>query len=80
MQPYFHKISVGYEREIFPTLSVSVDYIRILGRDLFLQRDLNIGSRVGTRRADRIAFLNPFGVLDDAYSGPRTGARERWVE
>jgi len=70
VQPYFHQISLGYEREVLPGLSLSADYVRMLGRDLFLQRDLNIGSRINTSRTGRIEFTNPFGLLDDRYSGP----------
>jgi hypothetical protein len=67
VQPYLHQISLGYKRELYPTLSISVDYIRMLGRDLFLQRNLNIGSRVSTSRTGQILFTNPFGLLDDGY-------------
>jgi hypothetical protein len=63
-QPYFHQFSVGYEREVLRGLSVSADYIRMLGRDLFLSPDLNIGSRVNTTRTGRIDFLDPFGMLN----------------
>jgi hypothetical protein len=63
-QPYFHQISAGYEREVLPGLSVSADYVRMLGRDMFLNPDLNIGSRIDTSRTGRIDYLDPFGMLN----------------
>ena len=49
-QPYFHQISVGYEREIFSGVSASVDYVRMLGRDMFLNPNLNIPTGTNTIR------------------------------
>ncbi len=63
-QPYFHQMSVGYEREVLPGFSVSADYIRMLGRDLFLNPDLNIAHRINTSRTGPIQRLDPFGVLN----------------
>jgi hypothetical protein len=63
-QPYFHQMSVGYQREVLTGFSVSADYVRMMGRDMFLNPDLNIGSRVDTSRTGRINFRDPFGVLD----------------
>ena len=67
-QPYFHQISGGYEREVLPGLSASADYIHMMGRDMFLSPDLNIGSRVNTTRTGRIDFLDPFGTLNASLS------------
>jgi hypothetical protein len=63
-QPYFHQITAGYEREVRPGFSVSADYVRMLGRSLFLNPNLNIGSRVNASRTGQINFLDPFGVLN----------------
>ena len=63
-QPYFHQISAGYEREVLSGFSVSADYVRMMGRDMFLDPDLNIGSRINTTRTGTINFLDPFGVLN----------------
>jgi hypothetical protein len=63
-QPYFHQMSVGYQREVLTGFSVSADYVRMMGRDMFLNPDLNIGSRVDTSRTGRINFRDPFGVLN----------------
>jgi Carboxypeptidase regulatory-like domain len=67
-QPYFHQISVGYEREIRPGLAASADYVRMLGRDLFLNPNLNIGTRVNTSRTGRIDFLDPYGILNPSLA------------
>jgi TonB-dependent receptor-like protein len=63
-QPYFHQMSVGYEREVLRGLSVAADYVRMMGRDMFLNPDLNIGSRVDTSRTGTINFTDPFGMLN----------------
>ena len=34
VMPWFHQFTVGYERELAGSLSVSVDYVRMRGRDL----------------------------------------------
>jgi Carboxypeptidase regulatory-like domain len=62
-QPYFHQLTAGYERELITGLSMSADYVRMLGRDLFLNPNLNIGTRVNTSRTGRIDFTDPFGIL-----------------
>ena len=56
-------MTAGYEREVITGLSMSADYVRMLGRDLFLNPNLNIGTRVNTSRTGRIDFTDPFGIL-----------------
>jgi hypothetical protein len=69
-QPYFHQISAGYERELLPGWSGSVDYIRMLGRDMYFNPDLNIGLRDTTNRNATVRRnLNAFGILDEPYAG-----------
>ena len=75
-QPYFHQITAGYEREVLPGLSVSADYVRMLGRDQFLNPNLNIGTRVNTSRTGTVNFTDPYGILnrslasdEDIYRG-----------
>lgn len=63
-QPYFHQISAGYEREVFSGVSASVDYIRMLGRDMFLNPNLNIPTGTSTVRDGQRVFEDPFGVLN----------------
>src|SRR6185503_9008542 len=64
-QPYFHQFTVGYEREMVPGFSVGADYVRMVGRDLFFNPNLNIGTRRNTSRSGIVDFTNPFGILDD---------------
>ena len=64
-QPYFHQISAGYEREIFQGVSASVDYVRMQGRNMFFNPNLNIAlgtndTRDGPRQDPG---PDPFGVL-----------------
>jgi Carboxypeptidase regulatory-like domain len=64
VQPKFHQISAGYEREVARNLAVSADYVRMMGRDQFLNPNLNIGTRINTTRTGRIDFLDPYGILN----------------
>jgi hypothetical protein len=63
-QPYFHQISAGYEREMFRGVSLSLDYIRMLGRDMFLNPNLNIPTGNNTTRDGPRTFTDPFGILN----------------
>src|SRR5262245_42160997 len=63
-QPYFHQITAGYERELVPGLAASADYIRMQGRDMFFNPNLNIGTRRNTTRTGTIDFFDPFGLMD----------------
>jgi hypothetical protein len=65
-------MSAGYEREILPGVSMSADYIRMKGKDMFLNPNINIGHRVDTSRTGRIEFLDPFGVLNRSLSPGET--------
>jgi hypothetical protein len=57
--PYSDQVSVGFERALWPTLSVSLDYIHAFARDQFMSRELNPGMRVDTTRTGRINRVNP---------------------
>ena len=63
-QPYFHQISVGYEREILQGVSASVDYVRMNGRDMFFNPNLNIA--LGTN-----------DIRDGPRQDPRAGSVRR---
>jgi hypothetical protein len=67
-QPRFQQITAGYQRELFTGLSVSVDYVRMTGKDLFLSPNLNLGTRVNTTRTGAIVFTDPFGILNASLS------------
>jgi hypothetical protein len=61
--PYFYQTSVGYSRQLLPTVSVSADYVRMRGHEQFLNPNLNIGTRLSTARSGQVIFTDPFGVL-----------------
>jgi Carboxypeptidase regulatory-like domain len=64
-QPYFHQFSAGYEREVFTGVSVSTDYIRMSGHDMFFNPNLNIPMGLDTvRDGPNRVFLDPYGVLN----------------
>jgi hypothetical protein len=64
-QPKFHQVSVGYEREVLRGLSISTDYVRMAGRDMFFNPNINIA--LGTndvRDGPRTTPPpDPFGLL-----------------
>jgi hypothetical protein len=64
-QPYFHQISAGYEREVLPGVSASVDYVRMNGRDMFFNPNLNIALGLNDVRGGprQNPGPDPFGVL-----------------
>jgi Carboxypeptidase regulatory-like domain len=64
-QPYFHQLSVGYEREVVTGLSVGVDYIKMKGKDMFFNPNMNIALGLNTvRGGPRLTpGPDPFGVL-----------------
>ena len=66
-QPYTHQLTVGYERELAPTLSVSADYVHMDGRDLWLRTNLNPQSRDTTDRLAPTTRSDVFGLLDEPY-------------
>ncbi len=77
-QPYFHQMSAGYERELFRGVSLSVDYVRMLGRDMFLNPNLNIPTGRNTVRDGPRDFLDPYGILN-ASLAPNETAYENVV-
>ena len=66
--PYFHQVTAGYERELLPGVSVSADYVHMAGRDLFLNPNLNIGTRINTTRTGRIDYFDPYGILTSSLT------------
>ena len=57
--PYTHQFSVGYERQLGGTMSVSVDYLRKQLRDMLVQVDLNPGLRINTTRTGTVNRPDP---------------------
>jgi hypothetical protein len=66
-QPYTHQVTIGYERQFASNLSVSADYVRMTGRDMFLQNNLNPMIRANTSRTGPITRFDAFGVLGEPY-------------
>ena len=75
-QPYFHQITAGYEREVFPGVSASADYVRMLGRDMFLNPNLNIPLKRNTSRTGPVDYTDPFGILTPSLK-PRENPSRR---
>lgn len=71
-QPYFHQMSAGYEREILRGVSMSADYIRMKGKDMFLNPDLNIASKLDTTRTGPFVRRDPFNILNRSLSPGET--------
>jgi hypothetical protein len=57
--PYTQQASIGYERQIGPSMAASVDYIHNDLKDLYLRADLNPGTRVSTARTATVLRPNP---------------------
>jgi hypothetical protein len=53
------QVSVGYEQQLGPAVSVSADYIHAIGRDQFMSFDENAGLRTSTSRTAAIVRPNP---------------------
>jgi carboxypeptidase family protein/TonB-dependent receptor-like protein len=64
--PYADQITVGYERQLGPNLSVSADYVHALGRDQLMVKDLNAGLRPTTART--AAVVRTFSPTAIAYA------------
>jgi hypothetical protein len=66
-QPFAHQFTVGYVRELAPSLAVHADYVRIVNREMFLARNLNPMMRTDTSRTGAIIRVDAFGVLGESY-------------
>ena len=62
-QPWFHQFTVGYERELLPTLSVSADYVNMRGRDLLNRINYIAPLRAGTSDSDPLTWYDAFGEI-----------------
>ena len=72
-QPYAHQFTIGYERELTPVLSASVDYVRQLDRDTHMRQNLNPQVRAGTAPTDPTRRVDAFGVLGNTGLNPGDG-------
>ncbi|MCU1385265.1 MAG: hypothetical protein JWL71_3962 [Acidobacteria bacterium] len=66
--PYAHQFTLGYERELTPSVGVHVDYVRAINKDMFLARNLNPALRVDTSRTGALTRSDAFGVLGQTYT------------
>jgi hypothetical protein len=66
--PYAHQFTLGYVRELTPSLAFNVDYVRMLNKDMFLARNLNPSLRADTSRTGAITRSDAFGLLGESYS------------
>ena len=67
-QPFAHQATIGYCRELTPTIAVAADYVHAANRDMFLARNLNPMLRVNTTRTGALTRTDAFGVLGDTYT------------
>jgi hypothetical protein len=65
--PYAHQLTLGFVRELAPSLALHADYVRAVNKDMFLARNLNPALRVDTSRTGALRRSDAFGVLGDTY-------------
>ncbi len=69
---YAHQFSLGAERQLTGTLSLSADYIHVATRDVLMTKDLNPGLRTTTSRTSRLVRIHPefpAGVFTQVNAG-----------
>ncbi len=57
--PQSDEVTVGYEHQLGSTVSVSADFVRVLGRDMFMAFDKNKGTRATTAATSPIVRPDP---------------------
>ncbi|MPZ16308.1 MAG: TonB-dependent receptor plug domain-containing protein [Luteitalea sp.] len=57
--PFTHQLSAGYERQLWSSVSLSLDYVHAFGRAQFMTQDLNPPERLGEGRTDPVVRPNP---------------------
>ena len=60
--PYTDQYTVGYERQVFSTLSASADYVHARARKQLMLRDINPGLRTSTAPNATLVRTNPLYV------------------
>jgi hypothetical protein len=68
--PHSDEITLGYERQLAPTLAVSADYVHAASRDLLMSFDLNAGLRATTASTSALT-RQPNAALVEAYAALR---------
>ncbi len=72
--PHNRSITVGYERQVGQSVSVSADYIHSDGDDQFVNRDVNPAVRVNTTRTGLINRTDLFGLAQKTGLSPFQGS------
>jgi hypothetical protein len=60
--PYTDQFTIGYERQLFSTLSASADYVHARARKQLMLQDLNPGLRTSTSPTATLVRTNPLYV------------------
>ena len=69
--PYTDQLTLGYERQLRPDLSVSADYVHAFSRDLFISRNLNPSLRATPVVAQSSLSRQGSALLDQALADLR---------
>jgi hypothetical protein len=72
--PYNHNVTFGYERQLGQTVSVSADYIHSVGRDQFINRELNPAVRANTTRTGALTRTDLLGIAQQLGLSPFVGS------
>ncbi len=62
-QSYTHQLTVGYERELTPILSASIDFVSMHGRDRQMLMEGRPQVRDGMLRADPVTRMDALGLV-----------------
>jgi hypothetical protein len=77
---YARQYSLGYERQVGPTASISVDFIRSEQRAQYILMELNPGVRDSSLATGRVTRTNPLvGEVGDWAASVLTLVNEGWI-
>jgi hypothetical protein len=74
--PYNHNVTFGYERQVGRAISVSADYIHSVGKDQFVNAEINPGVRVNTSRTGQLVRTDLLGVAQELGVTPFAGSMQ----
>ena len=67
-QPLFGQFTVGFEREVMPTLSVGIDYVNIMGSQLLNRINYVAPYRDGIDSSDPVTFYDVYAARGGVYN------------
>ena len=67
-QPLFGQFTVGFEREVMPTLSVGIDYVNIMGSQLLNRINYVAPYRDGIDSSDPVTFYDVYADRGGVYN------------